>query len=43
MSEKELKEAIREIYMLWQRNKLVEDATEDIDFILDQVIKEMGE
>lgn len=39
MGKEELEKVIREIYKLWN----MEDTDEDIDFILNQVIKEMGE
>ncbi len=42
MSKEELIKAIREIYTLWQKNKLLEDTTEDIDFILDKIIQKIG-
>ena len=42
MSKEELIKAIREIYILWQKNKLLEDTTEDIDFILDKIIQKIG-
>ena len=42
MTQKELEDAIREIYTLWQKNKLLEDTTEDIDFILDKIIQKIG-
>lgn len=38
MSKEELIKAIREIYKLWY----TEDSEEDIDFILNQVIKKIG-
>ena len=42
MNKEELIKAIREIYILWQKNKLLEDTTEDIDFILDKIIQKIG-
>ena len=39
MSKEELEKVIREIYKLWNMN----DTEEDIEFILNQVIKEIGE
>lgn len=39
MSQKELEDVIKEIYRLNQ----LEDTEEDIDFILNQVIKKIGE
>ena len=38
MSKEELEKVIRELYKLWNMN----DTDEDIDFILTQVIKEIG-
>lgn len=39
MSQKELEDVIKELYRLNQ----LEDTKEDIDFILNQVIKKIGE
>ena len=39
MDNKELIKTIREIYRLWNMN----DTDEDIDFILNQIIKKIGE
>lgn len=39
MSQKELEDVIKELYRLNQ----LEDTEEDIDFILNQVIKKIGE
>lgn len=39
MSQKELEDVIREIYKLWNIN----DTEEDIDFILNEAIKKIGE
>lgn len=38
MTKEELEKVIRELYRLWNMN----DTDEDIDFILTQVIKEIG-
>ena len=39
MDNKELIKVIRELYRLWNMN----DTDEDIDFILNQIIKKIGE
>lgn len=43
MSQKELEDVIKEIYRLWQLRDKVKYTEEDIDFILNQVIKKIGE